>query len=56
MNGLFFLGAYSKDAVINLLLGHTDPMRVIAFLQIFGVTYYQANAWAGAAFTLTKQK
>jgi hypothetical protein len=55
-NGLFFLGSFSKDAVINLLLGHTDPMRVVAFVQIFGVTYYQANAWAGAAFTLTKQK
>ena len=56
INGLFLLGTFSKDAVINLLLGHTDPMRVIAFLQIFGVTYYQTNAWAGAAFTLTKQK
>jgi len=56
LNGLFFLGSFSKDAVMNLLLGHTDPMRVIAFLQIFGVTYYQVNAWTGAAFTLTKQK
>ena len=56
INGMFFLGAFSKDAVINLLLGHTDPMRVIAYVQIFGVTYYQLNAWAGAAVTLTKQK
>jgi hypothetical protein len=54
MNGLFFLGSFSKDAVSNLLLGHVDPMRAVAFVSIFGVTYYQANAWAGAPFTLTK--
>ena len=56
LNGLFFLGTFSKDAVINVLLSHNDPMRVVAFLQIFCVTYYQTNSWAGAAFTLTKQK
>jgi len=56
MNGVFMLGTFSKDAVINVLLSHNDPMRVVAFLQIFGVTYYQLNSWAGAAFTLTKQK
>ena len=56
LNGLFFLGSFSKDAVSNLLLDHTDPMRVFAFIQIFGVTYYTLNSWVGAAFTLTKPK
>ena len=55
INGVFFLGAFSKDAVSNLLLGHEDPMRVIAFVQCFAVTYYQVNAFTGAPFTLKKK-
>lgn len=53
---MFFLGSFAKDGIVQLLAGWPDPMRVVTFVQCFGVTFYQINAWASAEYTLKKAK
>lgn len=50
----FYLGAMSKDCIINLLNGAVDPMRTMTVIQSFVVTYWQIKSWGDAAYTLKK--
>lgn len=51
---MFYLGAFSKDAIINLLMVRDDPMRTVTFVQSFAVTFLQIQSWAGASYKLDK--
>ena len=52
---MFYLGSFSKDVIVNNFTGFADPMRTMTFVQMFAVTYYTMNTWAGAGFTLKKK-
>ena len=49
---VFFLGSFSKDALVSLTTGWSEDMRVPTFIQNFAVTFYVINAWANAKFAL----
>jgi len=51
---MFYVGAMSKDCIINQLNGTSDSMRVMTVVQGFAVCYWQLNAWASAPYTLKK--
>ena len=51
-SGVFFLGSFSKDSIVNLTTGWAEDMRTPTFVQNFVVTYYVLNCWASADFKL----
>ncbi len=53
---MFFLGSFSKDAVVQLVTGWPDDMRTATFVQNFAVTFFVMNAWTQADFKLTTKR
>ena len=45
-----------KDAIVNMLIGFEDPMRLFVFATSFAILFYQINVWAGAPYKLDKVK
>ena len=53
---MFSLGMFGKDAIVNMLIGFEDPMRLFVFATSFAILFYQINVWAGAPYKLDKVK
>ena len=53
---MFSLGMFGKDAIVNMLIGFEDPMRLFVFATSFAIMFYQINVWAGAPYKLDKVK
>ena len=56
MLGMFNMGAFSKEAIIGLLTGFDDPMRLFFFGTNFAVLFYQTNVWTSHPFKLEARK
>ena len=56
MLGMFNMGAFSKEAIIGLLTGFDDPMRLFFFATNFAVLFYQTNVWTSHPFKLEARK
>ena len=56
MQGIFYLGTFARDGVLTTATGWPSPMRVISFVQTFGVLFYMTNTMMGMPYQLEKVK
>ena len=53
---MFSLGMFGKDAIVNMLIGFEDPMRLFFFATNFAILFYQTNTWTATPFKLEARK